>query len=620
MTDDLALIWDGQLTRVPEGTTLFDVARGRGQDIPTLCHDPRLVPAPSCWLCVVEVKQGETWRTQPSCSTLAQNGMVVRSQSAAIQKTRRWALELLLSDHDADCLAPCTLRCPAGVDVPGYLQAVSEARWEDAVRIIRLTNPLPSVCGRICPHPCELVCSRDGLDEALAINPLKRLATDMAPDVAPPAALPDTGRRVAVVGAGPAGLSAAWFLRTIGHEVVLHDENEEPGGMLRYGIPEHRLPNTVLDRDLKALRELGVAFRGGQRLGEELDLDGLVTDFDAVFLALGAWRSRRMQVPGEELRGVWQGVPLLKAVREGRLTQLSGHVAVIGGGNTAVDAARVALRLGASSVKLLYRRDREAMPAWDHELQMALEEGVELVTLVAPLSVEGSVEVEALRLQRMRLGEPDASGRRRPVPLAADPLWLPVSHVISAIGEQPETEGITLAKEQGLLVDLETLLSSRQGVFAGGDVVTGTTTAVEAIAAGRRAALSIDHFLRTGTPAHPAPPRVSRRSGLGPEDLPHIERGPRAQAPCRDPAERQADFEEAELGLDEDAARLEAARCLSCGCDAFSMCGMRKLMEQTGVEQVRLLGSGHRYVPETLRSGLHLDMNKCIRCARCIRI
>lgn len=630
MTDSVTLSLDGHTVVARPDDTLFTLAQRHGVSIPTLCHEPRLAPDPSCWICVVEVAgpDGGPSRLEPACGTRVSEGLVVQSRSARVDEARRTCVELLLSDHYADCMAPCAMACPAQVDIPGYVRAVEEGRWADAVRIVRRTNPLPSVCGRVCPHPCEVACHRNSVDAALAINPLKRLATERGLPVPPPAGT-DTGRRVAVIGAGPAGLTAAWFLRLAGHRVTVFDAQKQAGGMLRYGIPRYRLPTSVLDVDIAAVCALGVELEMERRLGVDLHIDPLLAgEFSAVFVALGAWRSRRLSLDHEDALGVQSATDFLRNVEEGSEAAISGTVAVIGGGNTAVDAARTALRLGAQRVCLLYRRAREHMPAFGDEVEAALAEGVELTCLVSPAALhvvfsrlEGADRLEGLTLQHMRLDPAVAGARPRPVPIEGSTTELRVDQLLTAIGEQPDLEA--LVGEAGNKADPATLETARAGVFAGGDFVTGPATAVEAIAAGRRAAYAIDAFLRTGEARPPAASIRSQRTALSPvqpDDYAHVLSTRRVVVDEHNPAQRVASFNEVEQTLEPHDGMTEALRCLQCSCSSLDTCSLPSLMRTYGADPAAYRGGHHRYPPERPRAGLALDMNKCIRCARCVRV
>jgi len=632
----VTLTVNDRIVRADSGRSLLQVARDLGIEIPTLCYDPRIPPDASCSVCLVEVRSGDAWRLAHSCTTPAGEGMVVRTESAEIFRARRTAIELLLSDHYADCVAPCVLHCPAGVDIPAYVAEVRVGNYAKAVEIVRRTNPFPGVCGRVCPHPCEEACRRGVMDDALAINPLKRAATVLAERTAAGtdpgtngATIPSTGRHVAIIGAGPAGLSAAYFLRLAGHAVTVFEAGSAAGGMLRYGIPAYRLPRSVLDADLGVLERLGVSFVFETRLGRDITIQGLLDGgHDAVLLALGAWEERRLRVPGEAAEGVVGGVAFLTRVNTGAVSSLQGRVGVVGGGNTAVDAARAALRLGADAVTILYRRTRDEMPAFPREVRAALREGVVLESLVSPVAIEVEAgRVRGIRLQRMVLGEADSSGRPRPIPVVGSEHLIPVDHVINAIGEVADLgaldeRGAELTRG-GPVADARTSATARPGVFAAGDFVTGGGSAVEAVAAGRRAAESIDAWLRTGEVAPPRTPIYSRRDVLGEvraADLPEARPARRAAMPERVGPERLNGFAEVELGLGEEVARREAQRCLQCGCASFDTCDLRRLMEVYRARPDRLAGEVHRYRVEDLRPGIRLDMNKCIRCARCVRI
>ena len=622
---------NGSVVSAQAGETILQVARRLGVEIPTLCHDPRIAPDSSCSVCLVQIQDGGTWRMHSSCSTEVEDQMVVRTESPDIFAARRWALELLLSDHYADCVAPCVTECPTHVDVPAYVAAVRDGRNAEAVEIIRRTNPLPGVCGRVCPHVCETVCRRTTFDESLSINALKRAATAGPPPPAPPIATTGAGQKtVAIVGAGPAGLSAAYYLRLAGHDVTVFDSQEKAGGMLRYGIPEFRLPREILDGDIAVIEQLGVRFEHDQRLGRDFTVAELVdSGHDAVFLALGAWKGRALEIPNEDVEGVLGGVEFLKRVNQGATDSVCGRVGVVGGGNTALDAARAALRLGASEVTILYRRSRDHMPAFVSELEAAVAEGVALMCLVSPVAVEVDAgKLSGVRLQRMIMGAADHSGRPRPLAIPGSEFSVELDLLISAVGEQPDLSSLDdpdSAARPGPVnqVNADTLSTNADGVFAGGDFVTGPSSAVEAIAAGRRAAISIDNYLREGIAQHPCPPVYSRRDNLAePEeaDFCHVASRPRAPTPERPVHERTHDFAEVELGYSEQTARLEADRCMECSCSTFEVCDLRPLMATYQVQQGRVKGAVHRYAPGPLRPGILLEMNKCIRCSRCVGI
>ena len=493
-----ALTVDGREIEVPEGSTVMEAARRLGITIPTLCHVEGLEPASSCFLCCVQIEGFKG--LSPACSMPVSEGMVVTTNSDDVRASRRMALELLLSDHAGECIAPCSAQCPAGLDIPGFLYPLAAGDPGESMDVLLDRLPMSGALGRICPRLCEQHCRRGHHDEALAIGELHRWVADWnrtAADRRTPQAGKDTSKSVAIVGAGPAGLTAALYLRQRGHKVTLYDAHGEPGGMLRYGIPAYRLPREPLNDEIDMVLAMGADFRMGKRWGVDFSLEDLLTSYDAVFLAIGAQLSQGLGCEGQDL--VHHGVDVLAQVSEGETPDLGSRVVVVGGGNTAMDAARSAVRLGAE-VQVVYRRTRREMPCLLEEVEGAEEEGVVVEYLVAPKSLARleSGEIEMV-CQRMELGEPDASGRRRPVPIPGSEQGYRCDTVIAAIGQRVELD---LAKEAGLevtgwgiSVDPRTLETSRGGVFAGGDAVLGADLAVRAIGAGRLAAASIDQYL-----------------------------------------------------------------------------------------------------------------------------
>ena len=414
---------DGKRVIADNRQTILEVARQHGIDtIPTLCHDGQLEPFASCFLCVVKVKGART--LLPACSTKAQAGMVVETDTPEVRRSRKAALELMLSNHYADCIGPCQLACPAGVDIQGYIALAALDKYRDAIALIKERNPLPAVCGRVCTRPCEVRgCRHSLLDEAVGVDYVKRYLSDAdLHDKSPwrPTLAPSNGKKVAVVGAGPAGLSCAYFLALRGYKVSVFEAQPEAGGMLRYGIPEYRLPKEVLDLEINQILDLGVQLSTNVQLGRDFTISSLKEGgYDAIFLGLGAWDSSRMRVQDEDSPGVLAGIDFLKQSGLRRRIDIYGRVLVVGGGNTAVDCARTALRLGVAEVRILYRRTRTEMPASETEIVEAEREGVKLDFLVAPVRVlrGGDGRVAGVECIRMELGEPDQSGRRSPRPL-----------------------------------------------------------------------------------------------------------------------------------------------------------------------------------------------------------
>lgn len=463
--------------------------------------------------------------------------------------------------------APCSHTCPAGVDVPRYIRLINEGNYDEALSVIRERIPFPSVCGYICIHPCESKCRRGQLDEPIAIRDLKRFIADHANQVAvvEPQVAPSSGKRVAIVGSGPAGLTAAYYLAKLGgHAVTVFEALPEAGGMMRVGIPRYRLPKEVLDTEIDVIKQVGVEIRTSTRIDsvESLREQG----YDAIFLALGAHAGTKMHVHGEESQGVVDCVSLLRDVNLGRKVRLGKKVAVVGGGNAAMDASRTALRIGAKEVTILYRRTKDEMPASGEEIREALEEGVNIEFLVAPNKIwrhNGHLKMSCLR---MKLGDIDASGRRRPEPLAGSEFNREFDTVIAATGQRPEVPdqlGIATNGDSTICADPDTLATDIGGVFAGGDVVSGPASVIEAIAAGRQAAISIDKYLggKGVIDEKLAPSEVVPASYEMAEEE---EERRRVKMPLLAIDKRLKGFDVVELGFTKSTATEEASRCLRC--------------------------------------------------------
>jgi len=501
-----------------------------------------------------------------------------------------------------DKTPPCNHNCPAGSDVVGYLALIREGKYKEAWELIKQENPFPGVCGRVCPHPCESECNRGELGGAIAIHTLERFLADWAvsnneergmSNEAPDSSL----GKVAVIGSGPAGLSCAYHLARLGYPVTVFEALPVAGGMMRVGIPEYRLPREVLDREIADIEALGVKIKTNTRVGDNVKLSDL-EDYQALFIGVGLQKSRKLNVPGEDAEGVIHGLEFLKKVNLGEEVQVGASVAVIGGGNTAIDAARTALRLG-SEVTILYRRSRAEMPAIAEEIEEALAEGISIRYLAAPsriLTEDG--RVSKLECIKMRLGEPDESGRRRPIPIEGSEFTIEVDTVIPAVAQELENgswklevgswrPALSLAEglevEQGRIVIDEAGLTTGEGVFAGGDVATPFGTVAHAVGSGKRAALAIDQYLRgeelAGFPpldeAVQAVPKDVDPDVVRFEDLnlAYFEELERTEQPQKTVEERVRGFEEVNLGFGEEEAQAEAERCFSCGtCNLCDTC------------------------------------------------
>jgi NADPH-dependent glutamate synthase beta subunit-like oxidoreductase/NAD-dependent dihydropyrimidine dehydrogenase PreA subunit len=531
-----------------------------------------------------------------------------------------------------DRVSPCNRKCPAGEDIAGTLYLAGLGQYEDAWRLIMRENPFPAIMGRVCYHTCEQSCNRAKHDEPVSIHTVERFLGDLAlvegfPVEPPPEA---RGGRVAVVGAGPAGLSAAYFLRRLGHNVTVFDAKDSPGGLMRYGIPAYRLPVGVLDGELERLREMGIVFETGRVLGQDLSWDGVRSAHEAVFLAVGAHGKTRLKLEGIELAGVFGALDFLESVSEGGSPGTGEKVAVIGGGNSAVDCARVCRRLGAE-VSVFYRRTEAEMPAHAEEVAAAREEGVSFQFLCAPERIVGAGRVAGIRLSRMRLGEPDDSGRGRPEP-TGETLESSCTSVITAMGESPDMELLAgiLGLEGGALEADEFGRTGLPGVFVGGDLAPVPRTVTHAVGSGKRAAAAIDAFLRKEPPhgdslgfrwgeggnialgstggAAPFFRRNPVPDVVGYEDLNpfYFDRRPSCTPRELESQERVKGFEEVVQGPAEQEALAEALRCFVCG--ACTSCGNCYIFCPD--LSVRKDSSGFGYV---------VDLDYCKGCGICVK-
>jgi len=602
------------------GETILTVARRIGIDIPALCADERLEPFDSCGVCVVEV---EGKGIVKSCSTPIEDEMVVTTDSEEARAVRKAALELLLSNHWGDCVAPCQTACPARTDCQGYVTLAANGKFDDGLRLLYENLPFPASFGRICPAPCEDACRRTIAEEPLQIRHLKRFLGDR--HVAYTPSVPEeTGKRVAVVGGGPAGLSAAYFLRRRGHAVVVMEAMRKMGGMLRYGIPEYRLPHDVLDLEVDVFRRMGIELRNRVRLGTDVSLSELADEYDAVFLGIGAWGTHDMGLPGEDHPAVVQGTDFLREVNNGHRPHLPPRVAVIGGGNTAMDAARCARRLGAA-VTVLYRRTEEEMPALSHEVAEAQDEQVSFRFLTQPVGfVTNGETLRGIRCVRMELGQPDESGRRRPIPVEGSEFIVDVQSAILAVGQAVDSDclaegGIAVDRRGRVIADPQTGQCSDPRVFAGGDAVSGPSIAVEAVGAGRRAADAIDRALR-GQPTTPDLIYNHVKEDVTFSDIGHPATAPRIRTSVRAPSERVLDFEEYEIALSEEEAVAAGQRCLECGCMSFNDCALREYASEADADQHAYAGQPPHFRRDERHPFIVRKVGKCVQCGQCIRV
>ena len=623
MTGEIKLKINGKEITARAGETLLKIATDNGIDIPTLCYADHLDPYGGCGMCVVEA--AKSTKLLRACSTVASDGMEIYTETERTIRARKIAIELLMSDHEGDCMGPCILNCPAHTDCQGYIKQIALNNDYEAVKIMKERLPIPASIGRICPHPCETDCRRGLVEEPLSIAYLKYFAADNVlksgrpyrPNIAPP-----TGKSVGIIGGGPGGLSAAYFLATRGHKITIYDSMPRMGGMLRYGIPEYRLPKSVVDAEVAEIAALGVDMINNIRVGSDVTLDELKKKHDAVIVAIGAWSSSSLRCEGEDLDGVLGGIDFLREVALGERTTLGGKVAIIGGGNTAMDACRTAIRLGSKEVYVVYRRTRKEMPAEDIEIEEAIEEGVIFRFLANPETIEGkNGKVVGMKLQIMELGEPDEQGRRRPVPVADKFDYMPVDNVIVATGQKTDISGFEALERNKwgyIVADEGTFRTSMEGVFAIGDATNeGASIAIAAVGEAGEAAKVIDSYL-AGNEVPYRRPYYSKRK-FDADELADRKKMARARMPRHDVGERRRDFREVNLGYDDKVAREEAKRCLECGCHDFHECKLIIHANRYPIKPERLEGSKHPDFTEESLVVIERNQGKCITCGLCVR-
>lgn len=608
------------------GQTILEVARENDIFIPTLCYDERTAIYGSCGICVVEVEGNP--KLLKACATEISNNMIVMTNTDRVLESRKTNLELLLSDHQGDCVAPCKLACPGHTDCQGYVGLVANGEHDKANELIKERIPLPACIGRVCPHPCEDACRRGLVEEPISIAMIKRFAGEYnlaGEEVFMPEIDEATGKRVAVIGGGPMGLSSAYFLRQRGHDVTIFESMPKLGGMLRYGIPEYRLPKEVLDMEIAIIEHMGVEMIPNTRVGKDIPFETIREDFDAVIMAIGAWKSTGVGCTGEDAEGVWGGIDFLRKVVRNEPINLGNKVAIVGGGNTAMDACRTAVRLGADKVYNIYRRTKDEMPADMLEIEEAEEEGVIFKNLTNPLEIvkDENGHVKEVILQVMELGEPDASGRRRPIPVEGKTETLEVDNVILAIGQAVDAEYFDLEKtrKKGIAYDPETFATSMEGVFAGGDCGNDKISiAIEAISDAKKVAAIVDRYLDGEDVKYEAPYYVTR-DDITEKTFEDRERLFREKAAQLSAKERKDNFTEVVYdGLTEDQAIAEANRCLQCGCHDYFECKLIDYSNLYNVEPERWAGEKSLVEFEDEHPFIVRDPNKCIKCGLCVRV
>jgi NADPH-dependent glutamate synthase beta subunit-like oxidoreductase/formate hydrogenlyase subunit 6/NADH:ubiquinone oxidoreductase subunit I len=626
---------DGRVMPAYEGQTILSVAIDNGiEDIPNLCNDEKLEPTSACRMCLVHIEGAD--RPLPSCNTPAQPGMVVTTNSDELFHIRRTNLEMMLSDHNAYCQPPCQVECPTHIDIPGYLELIAQGSMKEAARLVKEVLPFPFILGLTCPAPCQKGCRRALVEEEIAICRMHGHAAEYSlldPPV-PYVQDPPTGKKVAIVGGGPAGLTCAYYLALRGHYCKVFEMQPQTGGMLRYGIPEYRLQKDMMDREIQGVWDLGVDLQCNVKLGVDFTIDDLFAQgFDAVYLAIGAWTSNPLSVPGEEAEGVVNAIAFLGEKVEGKPVAVKegDEVIVLGGGFTTFDCTRTSVRLGAK-VHTAYRRSIKEMTATMEEIEDGEAEGAEILFYVQQTKVvveDG--RAKGLEFIKNKLGEPDASGRRRPVPIPGSEFVIHCDTIIPAFGQKPDTEvldeksGVKWTKWSTIQTDPHHFMTDREAVFAGGDCQMGAKTIIECVAQGKLGARSIHAYLMGEDMKE-----VARRLELEERKpdlfdiVPYKPVEPKVKMPMLPYEDRKRNFSIIEMGYLQEQAQREAGRCLQCACPAAGQCDLQRYSIEHGLADNRFhdgeASDYHDYEVDLSHSFILRDPNKCINCTQCVRV
>jgi formate dehydrogenase major subunit len=617
-----------------EGITILETAEQAGIYIPTLCHVRGKNADNPCGICVVELEGSET--PVRSCDTKIQEGMSISTDSEVLKELRSERLAILAETHFGDCKAPCNLTCPGQINVQGYIAHVAKGQYEEGLRLVMERNPFPFSVGRVCPRFCETKCRRVLVEEPIAINHLKRFLADWCMsndiDLRIPKE-PSTGKKVAVIGGGPSGLTGAYFLTRKGHEVTVYEAAPKLGGMLRYGFPEFKIPKAVLDYEINTLLQMGITVKAEQKWGVDYTLQDLKdSGFDAILIAIGNPVDKPLEIPGGSLAGVMGSSEFLKKITTGENADYGKKAAVLGGNNIAVEAARALVRSGVGEVTIIYPRPKEEMPAHQRNVGDAEREGVKFMDLATPAEITSADSGLDIEIIRMELGEPDKRGKRNPVEISGSNMHLHLDSVVYSMGKMATKGGFTggsleesleLTPAGNIKANPRTFLTNLDGIYAAGDSTSGPRSVIQAVVSARRSAENI-HAQIMGVEREAGEGRFNFSRGksfndVAPETFTGISSAHREKMAERQPESSILDFEEVKLGFDEETARKEAERCLSCGCTAFDRCDLKRLSIDNGINLNKTgMGKKPLYEKDASHPAITVDLNKCIFCQRCM--